>query len=1236
MQDIYSHSNSVDNNIPVGDIFELANGSQYQCDSNNNFAPDGLVTGYFSLSGILSGNQCRGMPDGMCCHRELNKDSPSEPNGNQHAAAYSAAEQGTQAFLDSVVEQLNARASSPEQAQQLIKILKKRMRRTAFVIDVSGSMDTEISGVKSYLAGEIANMKTNPEESHKLGLVTFADHVDSTGFSCDLDEILTEVNALEAGGGSGCGEASNRALLSALRDFPRGRSDMYVPGGSIIFASDEPAYNPSLGYQIVQLARQKRIRINTIATVDTSCDQRSAQARSLSAMEMADSIPDPLTSASTYAQYGAIAKETGGIFLGVNKARAEAAIELLMEMDNANRALISEQVINTQATDTLMIVIPVDDSLSDKLQLLFTSDENTEFPDISVEDPAGQLLDISDPQLNPQRLGSANIIEIDSPQVGLWKLHLTGAFEARLQAYSYSALQTQDIRLSSLTNGLNARDGLLILDRIPVSGESLALQIGLSESVSEARLSVRNLQGQVLAQPATVLDTNGRVISATFTVPDEAFLLVAEGNTELGEAFARVAATIEPEHLSLDLLGNEESDLNQRTLVALNQPVLKFEITNGFATAQEIEFNLSGAESVTLEYPATVTIPANQSHTLEVLVTIDRAAEWNKVTTWVATASSVNDPTERQSLVIDVKLVPPVEIIGDEQENVLTGFYNDNTLMGFAENDILSGRGGNDTLLGGEGDDVLHGDSGSDHLYGETGDDELHGGDDDDQYYYQAGDGNDRVFDTQGYDLLNLMNISPSQTLLRRRGNDLLVTFLGSNSSTENSVRINSHFSYTAGQVSAGALEEITFDGGMSWDYQTIFIKAIEGYDADDSIEGHAEDDVINGGNGQDQIDGGRGNDIIHGEAGNDILNDYFGNNQLNGGAGADTIAGSGVLHGNEDNDSLSGRGELYGDSGDDTLTAESASRLDGGADNDQLYGSDGNDQLFGGTGDDILQGDVTPFDYGDNAFTGGPGKDILYGGYGRDTYYYYRGDGEDILTETKIDEAYSNFEASIDSLVFGPNIKTEDVEFYRIGENLELRFSQAGDKITITHWFLGFSNSDQDYFKVNRFVFHDGTIWSDVDVENNIIYLGTPGDDILFGYRDRSETLVGQGGNDQLSGGSGNDILQGGDDDDRYYHHPGDGLDVIIEQHGNDILVLRGGITAFDERIEYLKQDDDLVIRFDQDSQQMIRIKDHFADEANEIELLGHSERAVDDNRFEFDIISMSGIYSRLVDFET
>ncbi|WP_430450469.1 calcium-binding protein [Rhodophyticola sp.] len=85
----------------------------------------------------------------------------------------------------------------------------------------------------------------------------------------------------------------------------------------------------------------------------------------------------------------------------------------------------------------------------------------------------------------------------------------------------------------------------------------------------------------------------------------------------------------------------------------------------------------------------------------------------------------------------------------------------------------------------------------------------------------------------------------------------------------------------------------------------------------------------------------------------------------------------------------------LYGGSGNDTLNGGNGfDYLDGGADDDRLLGGFSSDTLLGGSGD-TLQGEA-----GNDLLNGGAGNDLLVGGSQAETFVFADGFGQDTITD--------------------------------------------------------------------------------------------------------------------------------------------------------------------------------------------------------------------------------------------
>ena len=137
----------------------------------------------------------------------------------------------------------------------------------------------------------------------------------------------------------------------------------------------------------------------------------------------------------------------------------------------------------------------------------------------------------------------------------------------------------------------------------------------------------------------------------------------------------------------------------------------------------------------------------------------------------------------------------------------------------------------------------------------------------------------------------------------------------------------------------------------------------------------------------------------------------------------------------------------LSGGAGDDVLI--------GGAGNDGLYGGVGNDVLIAGMGNDTLEGEG-----GNDTLIGGEGNDTLYGGEGDDTYVFAKGHGSDFVSDSSGKQTF-RFDG----------LKANEVQFRRIGNDLELFGYNGSDSVRIDNYFWS------DAYRNIEFQFADKTI---------------------------------------------------------------------------------------------------------------------------------------------------------------
>lgn len=172
--------------------------------------------------------------------------------------------------------------------------------------------------------------------------------------------------------------------------------------------------------------------------------------------------------------------------------------------------------------------------------------------------------------------------------------------------------------------------------------------------------------------------------------------------------------------------------------------------------------------------------------------------------------------------------------------------------------------------------------------------------------------------------------------------------------------------------------------------------------------------------------------------------------------------------------------------------------------------------------------------------------KDIIY------NYIYYK----------------DNFDNSIDLYIYGDDSAKSFLDFDTT--NHTILTNQGIKRVNEIHFYT-------DELNLNNIA--NGDNLNNKLVGNsyaNKLY-GNGGDDILEGL-DGNDTLDGGSGNDKLYGGAGNDTLRGGKGndlldggswDDRYIFSKGDGIDIIRDSHGNDII-------EFDESIKL----EDLIVK--------------------------------------------------------
>jgi len=381
----------------------------------------------------------------------------------------------------------------------------------------------------------------------------------------------------------------------------------------------------------------------------------------------------------------------------------------------------------------------------------------------------------------------------------------------------------------------------------------------------------------------------------------------------------------------------------------------------------------------------------------------------------------------------------------------------------------------------------------NDEIQSSQGNDVLQGGRGNDTYYFTRGTGQDTIDDNTQYPgandstadaLVFSGNITAAYLRYTRVGNDLTVAISG----TTDQVMIVGQFTTTKESVdNHDRIETFVFDDGTFLTAAQIDRAVIQntitagadvtlGYDSDDSFLASAGNDTLKGGYGNDTYAFGRG-------AGQDTIDDndlYPYQTSLSDRVafGNDVVA-SDILLSRSGNDlilTISGTTDQLRIVNQFQTTKQSTNNLDRieyftFTDGTAWSAADIDKQLIlqsSTAGDDTIVG----YDSGDE-LDGGAGNDLLKGAYGKDVYYFGRGDGSDTIDDG---DAYEVSSAWSDTVSFKTGLALGDLRFQRSGNDLVIQILGTTDQLRIVNQFQTTKRSTSNYDRIENFVFADGS----------------------------------------------------------------------------------------------------------------------------------------------------------------
>ena len=574
----------------------------------------------------------------------------------------------------------------------------------------------------------------------------------------------------------------------------------------------------------------------------------------------------------------------------------------------------------------------------------------------------------------------------------------------------------------------------------------------------------------------------------------------------------------------------------------------------------------------------------------------------------------------------------------------------------------ISGTNDDDILTGSKGDDTINAEDGYNDITGGKGNDIISAGYDRDTFYYNLGDGYDKITDLGGRDQIIFGDgISKENISFYRKNDNLIISinddfsqgieiidFFRNNDNRIENIKFadNSTLRLTTGLT----LKTNELDGSITG---TVEDDTLIGNIGENNLNGSSGDDILNGGKGNDTLDGDIGNDTYIWNLGDDIdtirdtaglntikfgenisfddltfkqdgnnlrlivkndisqgiiIQDHFSSNNINNNYHPITIfefSDGSKFDFRENNITLTydNRDEtIISNIGDNIIDAQ------GGDDTITTYGGD--DIINGGAGDDEISSGN-----GNDIITAGSGNDIINGEAGNDTYIWNLGDGMDTITDS----------SGFDKIKFGEGITSANLSFFKQGNNLLIFINDNYQEgIIINRYFEGSYNiellefTDGSSINLSQSALDiklsdtgesiDGTIYNDTITggDGNDTINGGNGDDTLSGGIGE-DTMSGGDGADIISGGTGDDTIDGGAGNDTYIWNLGDGMDTITDSQGTDKIVFGEGISYDD--LSFSQTNSDLYINVQNMPNQGLLIKNYFASgNSNRIETLEFS----------------------------
>jgi len=667
LQDFYSHTNWIDlgNDEPNaglnsadGDIGPIAGPTDQTCASDDagelvgRAAPGAanpiLTSGYYKVS---VPNKCRhgGVMDAGSRLHGINKDARApltSPDGNLlHDKAAAVAERATRDWIRAAIK--------PNLTDSELRSLFGVGPSIGFAIDTTGSMGGVISAVKSQATSIVDARLDTPEEPHQYVLSPFNDPgVGPLTVTHHADDFKVALNALYASGGGDCPERSMAGQLSAVSEMDQ--------GGTLFAYTDADANDAYLAPTVAAVAKEKDITVYQMmfgscyggfSTFDTPAKgARKGQDPTSPKNAARDDTRSDASAAAVGEEtpYEMIARETGGQVFDLTYADAGVITKLADAVVRSDVVDVLSQTADLSGTVT-EVPVPVDPLLK---TVTFSVGASGSLA-LEVVRPDGSVVMDGDPEVTvlAPTSGTAQVVSVNRPAAGDWKLRMTGSGRAGVSvtgASTFSLESAQFVAASDVSGDPEAEYQGPITGT-PAAGDEIGLDALLGKGYASAVFELRRPDGSVIEKLS--LSEYESEFYGPITVPTEPFRVFVTGKEASGEDFVRVRSDlITPSTVTVTAPDVVEIPAGQVT-------TLEFKVHNSGAAGTFTPSGVDDLGYVTSVTPSPLELEEGAEGTLS--VTLEPSADLSEdmLDSLTVTVSREDDPSASNYAVLPLTII---------------------------------------------------------------------------------------------------------------------------------------------------------------------------------------------------------------------------------------------------------------------------------------------------------------------------------------------------------------------------------------------------------------------------------------------------------------------------------------------------------------------------------------------------------------------------------------------------